>query len=519
MIAWPRWPLACVCVIALTAVGCGRSRDRARAADSTITVLYPGFDERALGPYADMPSKFLVFLPLLSLNEKGEPEGRLAERWEFSPDYSTWTVHLRKDVRWHDGVPVTARDIKFTLDLLTHPDVHYHARGAYTIDVLDDQTCTITFNKLAGWPLEEWAWTVCYPKHLLEGLDPKDFMNWEFWTHPVGDGPYRYVRHVPKTMLEVEANPDYYRGKPKIEHVVLKFGALGGLTELLSGNVDAAPVDGTDLLKIAGDRRFQAYYDLGTNDISALILNHRHAPFGNPRVRQALTLAINRRELLQVLNLPPKLPTFDVIFTPRQFWRGELPDPLPYDPELAKRLLEEAGWRDTDGDGVRDHGGKPFRFAALVRPAQGQDKAAVYIQDQLRRVGVQMEVQTLERMQARLLGGKFEAAIYLTNFSGRLGHLKFFGEGSPIGYANGTVSALLKEAWTTQDLDADERRKMDAIYRRLMPIFQADLPLTYLYPACFYTAAHRRVHGLSSPHRADPVWYMEDLWLENRSGQ
>ena len=74
------------------------------------------------------------------LNENGALEGRLAKSWEHSPDYRSWTIHLRTDVRWHDGVPVTAHDVKFTLDLLSHPDVLQESPDAYTVTVLDDST-------------------------------------------------------------------------------------------------------------------------------------------------------------------------------------------------------------------------------------------------------------------------------------------------------------------------------------------------------------------------------------------
>ena len=110
VITWPRWPLACVCVLALTAVGCGRGGDRTPSRGSTVIVAYP-YGEKDMNPVVDEVSKFLVFLPLLAENEKGELEGRLAERWEHSPDYREWTFHLRPGVRWHDGTPVTAHDV------------------------------------------------------------------------------------------------------------------------------------------------------------------------------------------------------------------------------------------------------------------------------------------------------------------------------------------------------------------------------------------------------------------------
>ena len=255
---------AAVCAIAFASVQCGQVSDRRAVEGSTITILYP-IDERGLGPMGGEASQFLVFLPLVIRNHDGQLEGRLARRWEHSPDYREWTIHLRTDVRWHDGVAVTAHDIKFTLDLFKHPEVHWALPDAYTVTILNDSTYTINYKRAPGRPLDYHGtplayWTVYYPKHLLENLDPKEFRNWEFWKHPVGNGPYRYLRTVPKTLIEVEANPDYYRGVPKIERVILKFG-LPSLTELLSGNVDAlVNANRVDILKLAADPRFRIYH-------------------------------------------------------------------------------------------------------------------------------------------------------------------------------------------------------------------------------------------------------------------
>ncbi len=523
----------CAGTLAFAAAGCGRRGDQARAKQSTITVLNEG-DEWVLGPEWDNPPKFLVFLPLVTRNAKGELEGRLAQSWQHSPDYRTWTVHLRNDVRWHDGVPVTAHDVKFTMDLLMNAGVLWVLPGAYAVTVLDDRTYTITYHRRhlgIRSPADD-DYTVYFPKHLLEKLDPKQFTSWEFWTHPVGNGPYRYLRHVPKTMVEFEANPDYYRGKPKIERVVLKFGdpsGPGGVTELLSGNVDVVrDINPMHVLKLRGDPRFRVYEAISQgNDVYvlALLWNQRHPPFRDPKVRRALTLAINRRELHQVLNLPEGFPIFDVPFTERQFRRAELPEPLPYDPELAKRLLDGAGWRDQKGEGLRQRGGRPFRFTALATPYHGGDKAAIYIQAGLRRVGIQMDVTVLEweAMYGRVRAGEFEAAmpvmplesIRLFFGEAEIGDVgKFYGvpQRSPIGYANPRVTALLKELRVTFNPDEEDR-----IYHALWAIFQADLPVTFLNPEVNTTVLHRRVRGLSSPWRADPVWHMEDVWLEDRS--
>ncbi len=154
----------------------------------------------------------MIFLPFAKEDKNGELERRLAESWEHSEDYRTWTIHLRSDVKWHDGIPVTAHDVKFTLDMLEHPDVEGIKLIIPNVEssvVLDDTTIVITYKRNRD-ALDDW--TVYYPKHLLEDLERKDIAKWDFWKQPVGNGPYRYVRHVTKTMMELEANPDYYAG-------------------------------------------------------------------------------------------------------------------------------------------------------------------------------------------------------------------------------------------------------------------------------------------------------------------
>ena len=496
-----RWLLTSC--FALTALACARDEDPAYSRGSAMIVAYC-CGPQALNPSMGLTSKFLVFLPLVAYDENGELEGRLARSWEHSEDYREWTYHLRTDVRWHDGVPVTAYDIKFTVDLLVHPDVAHYPAGTMSLTVVDDSTLTVRY---AGIP-QDW-WTVYYPKHLLEDLDPTEFYDWEFWLHPVGNGPYRFVRYLPETMMELEANPDYYRGKPVIERVVLKFGGAG-VIELLSGAVDAAEVDPMDLPKLAADSRFRLYHTR-SGAARAIFWQHDHRFFRDSRVRRALTLAINRRELLAVLNLPENTPIVDGVYTSRQLRRRQLPEPLPYDPAQARTLLEAAGWRDQGGDGVREREGEEFRFTAIVDVSTGGERLAVLVQDQLRRVGVRMDVQTLESnvVQERLMAGAFEAAFTLS-VSLPMFLRRDFGEGSPLGYRNARMMELIDRAVETAHPDVQ-----DGIYREIAEILRADQPVTFLHWFVVPTVAHRRIQGLSSPFRADPVMFMEDLWIED----
>jgi peptide/nickel transport system substrate-binding protein len=510
----PLWGVVIhACVVAFlvsSAAACRNAHSgRASADASSITVLYPG-DERVMGPYWEMPAKFLVFLPLVRLGEDGELVPVLARAWEHSADYRTWTIHLRDDVRWHDGRPVTAHDVRFTAELLAHPAVMWASPDWYAIELIDDHTYRITCRDARLNPLS--TWQVFYPKHLLEDLDPTQFAQWEFWTAPVGNGPYRYVRHVPKTAIELAANADYYAGKPAIDRVVLRLTSGGGLTELLAGQADASAfLKPTDALKIAREPGFRLYYEADGGNLRAIAWNQRHAPLSDARVRRALTLAIDRRELLRVVNLPQELPIVDGLFTERQFRRGLLPAPLPFDPGRAAALLDAAGWRPQAEDGVRARNGIPLAFALLVSPEE--ETEAVYVQNALGRVGVRVTIERLDLnvVRRRLRSGEFQASIRIfTNaLGGNFGHLRMFGPESPLGYHSPRVVELLERAGQT--LDPAMR---DDIYAQLAEIFAADVPMTFLYPAAMYAAARDRVAGLQSPYRAEPAAWMEHLRLE-----
>ena len=131
--------LLCLCLVAVASTSCQNVNDRASSTGSTVIVAVP--DVTVLLP-DETDADFLVFLPLATLDKNGELTGRLAKSWEHSADYRQWTYHLRTNVRWHDGVPVTAHDVKFTLDLLSHPDVLEYPYLSAT--VLNDSTVTIT---------------------------------------------------------------------------------------------------------------------------------------------------------------------------------------------------------------------------------------------------------------------------------------------------------------------------------------------------------------------------------------
>jgi len=243
-------------------------------------------------------------------------------------------------------------------------------------------------------------------------------------------------------MMELEANPDYYAEPPAIPRVVIKFGRAN-LTELLSGNVDVIHyADRNDVLTLADDSRFRAYHGINSLFNRGIFWFQTDPLFRDARVRVALTLAIDRRGLLRVLNMPEEIPIPDAPYTKRMLIRGELHDPLPYDPVEAGRLLEEAGWRDTDGDGIREKQGQEFRFEAIVLSSREWERMAVFVQDNSRRIGIKMDIQLMSgsAMRAKVKAARGDLSAIFSRFSSMPDFLQeYLGQESIIGYHNPEV--------------------------------------------------------------------------------
>jgi peptide/nickel transport system substrate-binding protein len=465
-------------------------------------------DETVFGPYWGGPGH-LVFEPLFRRDSAGEPTGALVHRWEHSDDFRTWTYHLRPGLRWHDGVPLTAHDVKFTLDLFGHPEVlDRTVPGARIVRVLSDTTVEVTFNER----IPGTQGLVIYPRHLLEDLDPAEYWEWPFWSEPVGSGPYRYVRHVDDGMIEVEANLDYYLGPPAIETVIYRFGG-NALVELKAGTIQAAamPVDFVDAQVLSRDPEFRVYYSENLGSSISIYWNHRSPLFRDASVRRALTMAIDRRELAEVLSLPPHTRLVDVV-VPFDLRGLDPGGALGYDPDGARAVLERAGWRDSDGDGIRERGGRPFRFTVVASGARGDWNTvdpAVYVQARLAEVGVRVDIESVDgfrMVRNAVQSGEADAAVHRFHF-GNL--VEVLAEDSYIGYDDAELRSLIRAA--EDEWDPAERRRL---LERTLALFRARLPVTVLVPMSAASVAHRSVRGLRSPDRADPAERVLELWIE-----
>lgn len=354
---------------------------------------------------------FVNLMTLLRLDESLELAPYLAEEWEMADDFSSVTFHLRDDIHWHDGTPTTAHDVEFTYLRATDPETAFpnsafwshYVRGPDGVEVIDDYTIRFEMREHAE-PLDPWRATAIMPRHLLEDVPPAELRQHPFGTRcPVGNGPFVFAEHRQDESWTFRRNPAFPEalgGPPYLERYVYRVipEATTILTELLTGNLEVqiGPLpDQTDQILQTPDVElhdfpFRSYVFVGWNS--------RQAQLEDVRVRRALTHGTNRQEIIDAL-----LAGYGEIANasvPPFHWayNEDLDDAMPYDPDEARRLLDEAGWSEIGDDGIRRNAaGDRLEISVKYNTGnqQRQDIAEI-MQAQLQQVGVAVRPQVVE---------------------------------------------------------------------------------------------------------------------------
>jgi peptide/nickel transport system substrate-binding protein len=435
----------------------------------------------------------LLFNGLLKYNERIEIVGDLAESWTVSPDGLVITFTLRPNIRWHDGVPVTARDVEFTYRKLIDPDVRTPFSSSYelvaSVEVLDDRTVRVTYKEPFAPALESWMMGII-PRHLLEG---QDLNTTPFLRRPVGHGPYRFKRWKTGELIELTANPDYFEHRPHIDRYLYRVipDQATQFLELLTRGIDLMSLTPLQYSRQANTplvedhyRKFR-YPSFGFTYIG---YNLKDARFSDVRVRRAIDLALDKQALID--GVLYGLGTVATGPYPRASWAYN-PDvkPSPADPEAARELLRQAGWADTDGDGWLDKQGRPFAFTLMTN--QGNEvrrQVCELVQQQLAGLGIDVKIRIVEWaafVHEFIDKRRYEAVLLAWNLSRDPDIYDLFhssktkeGEYNFVDYASPEVDRLLIEGRRVFDQEA-RKRIYHEIHRRLYE----DQPYTFLYVA------------------------------------
>jgi peptide/nickel transport system substrate-binding protein len=428
--------------------------------------------------------------------------GDLARSWEVRRGGKEILFHLRPGVRWHDGAPFTARDVTYTFERLRDPAVATpfgaDFRDVQSVEAVDDLTVRVLYGRPFAPALESWGMGII-PRHVFEGTD---FNAHPAHRRPVGTGPYRFVEWKTDEKIVLAANPDYFEGPPRIQRIIMRVIPDAGVQflELRNGSVDQMGL--TPDQYGAYPEFFKNYdkYRYPAFAYTFFAFNLDRSPFGDLRVRRALTLAVDKKEIIEGVLLGFGRSATGP-FPPSSWAFNESVPDTPHDPAQARALLAQAGWRDTDGDGALDKDGKPFAFTVITNQGNKlRELAAVILQSHFAAVGVKMEIRILEWstfIHSYVDKRNFDALILGWNLSRdpdsyTIWHSSQRGEGlyNFAGYADTEADSLLEEGRRTFDF-----AKRRDIYRRFHARVAEDAPYIFLYYPESLPALHKRFIG------------------------
>jgi peptide/nickel transport system substrate-binding protein len=479
----------------------------------------------------------LLYSGLTRLDNHLQPQPDLAERWDVSPDGTVLTFHLRKDAFWHDGEPVRAADVVWSYRTLAGvaPDTPTLLRIQDTIGAVEaveplESTVRFTLKRRFS-PILADLTTPILPSHILTGTLPKDLAASPFNNAPIGTGPFAYEARSPGSFITLTANPRFYRGAPKLDKAAFLVAPDAARAEdaVRQGVLMLAqlpPANAERLVREGGGIRGGAFTEGGYDFIAFNLREPR--PFSDTRLRKAWALALDKEGLAFAATGSGGEPVWTDVHPYSWAYNRDAPR-LSANPTEARRLIAEAGWADTDGDGIVEKDGRPLRVSLYVRQDnEVRRRAAEAMVEPLRQVGIGVTVEPADfetAIKTRLSpfgNSPFDFDVMLLGWS-RPGYdpdsfALFHSSQVPTpaepgllnltGFSAQEYDALAFEARATYD-----QAKRRELYARLQTIVADQLPYYFLWSEKFGVAASSQVRGMIDFSSPSYLWNVETWWV------
>ena len=461
----------------------------------------------------------VIFASLVSTDKQGKPIPELAEKWDVSSDQLTYTFHLRKDLKFSDGSPLTADDVAFTLTLLHDKayegevDISQYAvkggkeykEGKATsiegIQVVDQQTIKITTEKVNSQAIFVLGGTVLSKAYY--GKDYKqntslDYLK-DLYGKPLAAGPYKFEKYIPGQEVRFVANENYYAGKPKIQNFIYKITSGDTKLQLFqTGEVDHTGLGtGDEVLEQAKALEFANIQIETAPSFSYIYMNNNKPYLKDKKVRQALIYGLDRKKYVDtalkgygtVANVP--------IHPTSWAYTEEGVNKYEYDKEKAKKLLDEAGWK-VGSDGIREKDGQKLKLSYFgPSSAKDSDLLIPIAKENYKEIGVEFnpEFMDFNTMLSKVNKGDYDLASVSTPItsdpSETAGEYLSTANETSLGYKNAKVDELIQKGIETVDI---EKRK--PIYKELYKELSDDPPVILLNYRRTITGYNGNIKGI-----------------------
>ncbi len=428
---------------------------------------------------------------------------QLAKRWTIAPDRKRYRFFLKKGVLWSDGVEFTADDIIYSFKVMKDPKTASAHLKVYYIDVkdvkkLDKYTVEFTYSKPYFLALEFCGGMPIIPKHIFD--DGSDFNTHKNNRFPVGTGPYRFHRWDTGKRIVLKVN-EKYRGKlPGIRTVVYKLIAEANvaLQMLKKGDIDIMSLRGIQWVRQTKSEKFRKnFYKLEYYQPSYSYIgwNAKRDYFKSKIVRRALTHMINRQAILEKLMFGlGEIVTGNFYIFSKEY--NKKITKWVYDPELGRKLLEEEGWKDSNGDGILDREGEKFSFTFTISSgSKFAARLASILKEDFSKAGIEMKINRFEWavFVSKLNNRDFDAVTlgWSLGYGGdpyQLWHSSQVEKGSNFcSFVNSEADSLIERARV--EFDHKKRIKM---YHRFHEILHEEQPYTFMFTQPALVAVSRR---------------------------
>lgn len=442
---------------------------------------------------------FLIFSPLVNIEENGTISSNLAESWVVNESNTAITITLKQGIKWHDGMSLTTDDVLYTLNQIKAiSDSPYKDTVANLQDVvkIDETTFKLVYKGSFSGVLQTLFFPVI-PEHIYN-VTGADTLN----ITPIGSGPYMYESATPAKSMILKANPNYFKGKPQIEEVRVDFipDEQSMLYAFKQGLIDVIYTRDTEWGKYTNDEASTAY-EMVSPVYEFMGINHNKVLFQNAAIREALLYGIDREAMVHLFYLDHAVVT-DTPISPVSYLYDRTLEIKSYDKEKAKLLLTQEGYEKDGSTGLLSKNGIPLSFTLLVNEENNDRmKVAKQMQTMYKEIGIDLKIEAvnettyLERIQTKqfdaFLGG-YQLG-YATDLSFALHSSSVLSGENYTSYKDAQMDELLQQAFL-----ATPTTIMDA-YQKLQQYFVKQTPYISLYFKKSVLLTHNEIKGDVKP--------------------